>query len=68
MFGAGSVGGYLAGFQADAAAAVSVIARGPHLAAIQAHGLTVETPDHTIVARVTATDDPATLPPQDAVL
>ncbi|MDR3538270.1 MAG: 2-dehydropantoate 2-reductase [Acetobacteraceae bacterium] len=68
VFGAGSVGGYLAGFLAEGGAEVSVIARGPHLAAIQAHGLTVETPDHTIVARVTATDDPATLPPQDAVL
>jgi 2-dehydropantoate 2-reductase len=68
VFGAGSVGGYLAGFLAQGGAEVSVIARGPHLAAIQAHGLTVETPEETVVARVTATDDPATLPPQDVVL
>lgn len=68
VFGAGSVGGYLAGFLAHGGAEVSVIARGAHLAAIRADGLTVETPDRTIVARVTATDDPASLPPQDAVL
>jgi 2-dehydropantoate 2-reductase len=68
VFGAGSVGGYLAGFLSQGGADVSVIARGAHLAAIQANGLTVETPDRTIVARVTATDKPATLPPQDAVL
>jgi 2-dehydropantoate 2-reductase len=68
VFGAGSVGGYLAGFLSQGGAEVSVIARGPHLAAIQANGLTVETPDRSIVARVTATDDPSTLPPQDVVL
>lgn len=68
VFGAGSVGGYLAGFLAHGGAEVSVIARGAHLAAIRADGLTVQTPDRTIVARVAATDDPASLPPQDAVL
>jgi 2-dehydropantoate 2-reductase len=68
VFGAGSVGGYLAGFLSQGGAEVSVVARGAHLAAIRTNGLTVETPDRTVVARVTATDDPATLPPQDAVL
>lgn len=68
VFGAGSVGGYLAGSLTRGGAEVSVIARGPHLQAIQADGLTVETPDQSFVAKVAATDDPATLPPQDAVL
>lgn len=68
VFGAGSVGGYLAGFLSEGGAEVSVIARGPHLAAIKANGLTVETPERTLVAPLAATDDPATLPPQDVVL
>ena len=68
VFGAGSVGGYLAGFLARGGAEVSVVARGAHLAAIRADGLRVETPDDTVVARVAAGDDPADLGPQDAVL
>ena len=38
VFGAGSVGGYLAGLLSEGGAEVSVIARGPHLAAIKANG------------------------------
>ena len=68
VYGAGAVGGYLAGFLARGGAEVSVVARGAHLAAIQANGLTVETPDETITEKVTASDDPATLGKQDAVL
>lgn len=68
VYGAGAVGGYLAGFLARGGAEVSVVARGAHLAAIQANGLTVETPDETITARVAASDDPADLGLQDAVL
>jgi 2-dehydropantoate 2-reductase len=68
VFGAGSVGGYLAGFLARSDAEVSVVARGAHLAAIRANGLTVETPDQTIVSHVAASDNPAELGPQDAVI
>jgi 2-dehydropantoate 2-reductase len=68
VYGAGAVGGYLAGFLSRGGAQVSVVARGAHLAAIQANGLTVETPDETITARVAASDNPADLGPQDAVL
>jgi len=68
VYGAGAVGGYLAGFLARGGAEVSVVARGAHLAAIQANGLTVETPDETITERVAASDDPAMLGKQDAVL
>ena len=68
VFGAGSVGGYLAGFLARGGAEVSVVARGAHLAAIRANGLTVETPDETVTARVAASDRPADLSRQDLVI
>lgn len=68
VYGAGAVGGYLAGYLARGGAEVSVVARGAHLAAIQADGLRVETPDESLTVRVAASDDPASLGPQDAVL
>ena len=68
VFGAGAVGGYLAGFLARGGVEVSVVARGAHLAAIRADGLRVETPDEALTVRVAASDDPAELGPQDAVL
>jgi 2-dehydropantoate 2-reductase len=68
VFGAGSVGGYLAGFLSRGGADVSVVARGAHLDAIRSRGLRVETPDESLVARVAASDNPADLGPQDAVL
>jgi 2-dehydropantoate 2-reductase len=68
VFGAGAVGGYLAGFLAHGGPDVSVVARGVHLAAIRANGLRVETPDGAITARLRASDDPADLGPQDVVL
>jgi 2-dehydropantoate 2-reductase len=68
IFGAGSVGGYLATSLAQGGADVSVVARGAHLAAIRSHGLTVETPDGTINARLSASDNPAELGSQDAVI
>ena len=68
VFGAGSVGGYLAGFLARSDAEVSVVARGAHLEAIRANGLTVETPDQTMVSKVAASDNPEELGPQDAVI
>jgi 2-dehydropantoate 2-reductase len=68
IFGAGSVGGYLAAFLAKGGADVSVVARGAHLAAIRAHGLRVETPDGGIDARLSASDNPAELGEHDAVI
>ena len=69
IFGAGAIGGYLAGFLAKSGADVSVVARGAHLKAIQENGLTVELPDNkSIHARPRASDDPAKLGRQDAVL
>jgi 2-dehydropantoate 2-reductase len=68
IFGAGSVGGYLAGFLGQGGADVSVVARGAHLAAIRANGLRVETPDGSVTAHLPASEDPRDLGPQDAVI
>ena len=69
VFGAGSVGGYLAAYLSRGGAHVSVVARGPHLAAIRANGLTVETPDRNgHGANLPASDNPADLGQQDFVL
>ena len=68
IFGAGSVGGYLAGFLAQGGATVSVVARGAHLVAIRDNGLRVETPDGSVTVHLPASDDPRDLGPQDAVI
>ncbi len=68
VFGAGAIGGHLAARLAHGGADVSVVARGAHLAAIRANGLRLEAPDANFTVKVAATDDPATLGPQDAVL
>jgi 2-dehydropantoate 2-reductase len=68
LFGAGSVGGYLAGYLSRGGAEVSAVARGAHLAAIRADGLTVETPDESLTVRIAASADPAELGRQDVVL
>jgi len=68
VFGAGSVGGYLAAHLARGGAQVSAVARGAHLAAIRANGLTVETPDESLTVRIAASDNPASLGQQDMVL
>lgn len=68
VFGAGAIGGHLAARLSRGGAEVSVVARGAHLAAIQARGLRIEAPDGIFTAVVHATDDPSSLGPQDAVL
>lgn len=68
VYGAGAVGGHLAGRLAKGGADVSLIARGPHLAAIRAAGLRVETTDGVLLSHPTATEEPSDLGPQDLVL
>lgn len=68
VYGAGAIGGHLAMRFARAGADVSVVARGPHLAAIQRNGLTVRAVDGEHHVSPAASDDPATLGPQDAVV
>ena len=68
VFGAGAIGGNFAARLADAGNEVSVVVRGAHLEAIRANGLTLIAGDRKIVARVRASDRPADLGPQDAVI
>jgi 2-dehydropantoate 2-reductase len=68
VFGAGAIGGYLAVRLANAGQDVSVVARGPHLAAIREHGLKLRIDGREEVARLRATDDAAELGPQDYVI
>lgn len=70
IFGAGAVGGNAAArLIAAGDAEVSVVARGAHLAAIREKGLTLHSEGQTLGGKpFAATDDPATLPPQDLVV
>ena len=68
VFGAGAIGGHLAGRMARGGAAVSVVARGANLAAIRARGITVVAKDATFTAHPAASEDPAALGVQDAVV
>lgn len=68
IYGAGAVGCYLAGRLHAGGATVSIVARGATLATLRADGVTVHTPARTLQAPVAASDDPAALGPQDAVL
>jgi 2-dehydropantoate 2-reductase len=69
IFGAGAIGGYMGVKLAQAGADVSLVARGPHLAAMQSNGLTLlEEGQEPVTAPVTASDDPAALGVQDYVI
>ena len=68
VYGAGSVGGFLAATLARAGRDVRVIARGPHLAAIRERGLTLRGDADTFTVRPPASDDPFDFGPQDLVV
>ena len=68
IYGAGAIGGYLGAGLALKGVDVTLIARGPHLAAMQEHGLKLIKDGEERVAKVTATDDPAEAGPQDYVI
>jgi len=68
IFGAGAIGGYMGVKLAKAGADVSLVARGPHLAAMQEKGLTLIEEGETTTVSVTASDDPAALGVQDYVI
>lgn len=70
VMGSGGVGGFYGARLANAGCEVSFVARGAHLEAMRAHGLTVEneTQGDIHVPRVKVTDDPATIGPVDLVL
>ena len=68
VFGTGGVGGYYAGRLAAAGADVHLIARGAHLEALRAKGLSIESPKGDLRIDLPATDDPAEIGPCDYVL
>jgi 2-dehydropantoate 2-reductase len=68
VFGAGAIGGLLAAKLEMAGTPVSVVARGAHLAAMQANGLALESGGERVVTRPRAVADPAEIGPQDYVV
>ena len=69
IFGAGAIGGYMGAKLAQAGADVSLVARGPHLAAMKEKGLTlIEEGADPVTLPVTVSDNPEDLGPQDYVI
>ena len=68
IYGAGAVGGLIAGRLAQAGHAVSVVARGAHLAAIREHGLRIVFEKNEVKVKIKAESDPALLGAQDCVI
>ncbi|MGH6989311.1 MAG: 2-dehydropantoate 2-reductase [Stellaceae bacterium] len=68
VYGAGAIGGYVAVQLARSGVEMSVVARGPHLAAIRHNGLILKIAGERHTARIPASDKPATLGQQDYVI
>ncbi len=69
VFGAGAIGGYIGARLAHKAEAdVSLVARGPHLAAMEANGLTLKQGGETFTVHPRVSSDPKTFGPQDFVI
>lgn len=68
VYGAGAIGAHLAARLAVAGAEVSVIARGAHLAAMRARGITLRTAEGDQTFPVQAAESAAEIGPVDAVL
>jgi len=61
VFGAGAIGGYMGAKLAKVGADVSLVARGPHLAAMKENGLTLIEEGETTNQKVTVSEDPEAL-------
>ncbi|MEJ2173670.1 MAG: 2-dehydropantoate 2-reductase [bacterium] len=68
VMGAGGVGGYFGGRLAQAGHEVSFVARGKHLEAIKARGLSLKSPLGDATVKVPAAEDPAELGAAEVVL
>jgi 2-dehydropantoate 2-reductase len=69
IYGAGAIGGYLAaGLSRVDGVELSLVARGPHLAAIRDRGLELRIDGESRICRPVATNDPRELGPQDCVI
>jgi 2-dehydropantoate 2-reductase len=67
ILGAGAIGSYVGAALARGGTEVVLIARGPQLAALRQHGVTVISPRGDFRAHPLATDDPAAVGPVDVV-
>jgi 2-dehydropantoate 2-reductase len=68
IYGAGAIGGFLGVKLAATGAQVSLVARGPNLAAIQENGLKLISGEEHKVVHLKATDKPADLGVQDVIM
>lgn len=68
IFGAGAIGGFIGARLALAGDSVSLVARGPHLEAIRARGLTLRSGGEEATVRVAASDNAAELGIHDFVI
>ena len=68
IYGAGAIGGFMAARLHEAGAEVSLIARGPHLEAIQKTGLRLTYAGQDRVYQLPATDNPEELGPHDYII
>jgi 2-dehydropantoate 2-reductase len=68
IFGAGAIGGYLGVKLARAGCDVTILARGPHLAAMQANGIVLRSGGEEVSVRPTCVADAADAGPQDCVI
>lgn len=68
IFGAGAIGGYLGAKLMAAGADVTLIARGPHLAAMRDRGLRLVEGGNETVLHPVALEDPGAAGPQDFVV
>jgi len=68
IYGAGAIGGYLGAGLAGTDTNLSLVARGPHLQAMQERGLTLLSGDERKTVAVHCTDDPRTLGAQDFLI
>jgi 2-dehydropantoate 2-reductase len=67
IVGAGAIGGYLGARMAHAGVDVTLFARGPHLRAMQEHGVQVKSAEGDFVARPTIADSLEKVGPVDVV-
>jgi 2-dehydropantoate 2-reductase len=68
IYGAGVIGGMLAGSFVRAGHEVSAIARGAHLDAIRAKGLTITNPKESVTHKIAASSSPGDFGAQDVVI
>lgn len=68
IYGAGAIGGLLGAHLARGGVEVTLIARGPHLAAMQEGGLRLLREDEEWAVHPACTDDPSVAGPQDYVV